>query len=145
MAKKPRGLFAARKLKERRKKFRFAKKDEWSRRTGMWKKFDPLEGAPMARGIVIKKGEVEVRQPHSGMRKIVKVQLIKNGKIVSAYAGGPGAINIIEEHDEVLIERLRAPQRRAFGDMPGIKFVVREVNGVPLKLILEGKVQKPRR
>lgn len=139
------GLFAGRYLKKRRKKFKFRKKDLWSKRMGLRKKYDPLEGAPMARGIVIAKTEIEVKQPHSGKRKIVKVQLIKNGKIVSAYAGGPGAINIIDEHDEVVIERLHAPQGRSYGDMPGIKFIVVAVNGVPLEDILSGKRQKPRR
>ncbi len=139
------GLYAARKLIKNRKKFRWAKKDLFRKRSGLWKKYDPLEGAPMARGLVLQKVVVGVKQPHSGLRKCVKVQILKNGKVVTVYCPGVNAIKIINEHDEVVIERLHAPQRRAFGDMPGVKFRVIKVAGVCLKEILRGKKQKPTR
>ena len=142
---KTRGLYAARKLIIRRRKFRWAKKDLFKYATGLWKKIDPLEGAPLARGIVIAKTEVEVKSPHSGRRKCVKVQLIKNGRVVTAYCPGPGCIKIINEHDEVIIERMRAPQGRSKGDIPGVKYRVVMVQGVPIKEILAGKKQKPTR
>ncbi|MCD6547016.1 MAG: 30S ribosomal protein S12 [Nanoarchaeota archaeon] len=146
MAKKPRGLNAGKKLRQRRKKFRFAKKDLAKMKTKAYKKTDPLEGAPAARGIVIQKMEIEVKQPHSGLRKCVKVQIAKNGRTVGAYAGyGPGAIKFIDEHNEVIIERMGAPQRRAFGDMPGIKFRVIKVNGVSIKELVKGRKEKPMR
>ncbi len=143
MAKKPRGLFAAKKLAERRKKFRFAKKGEYSRRTKSYVKFDPFEGAPLARGIVLEKREVEVKQPHSGLRKCVRVQLIKNGRAVTAHIPMVEARKFINEHDEVLLERAGAPQRGALGDMPGVKFRVVKVAGISLKELVKGKKQKP--
>jgi small subunit ribosomal protein S12 len=144
MANKPRGLNAGKKLRKRRDQFVFSKKDLGSMRTKRYKKTDPFEGAPMARAIVLQKYEVEVKQPHSGLRKCIKAQLIKNGRPVSAYAGrGPGCIKVIDEHNEVLLERMGSPQRRAFGDMPGIKFRVAKVNGVAIVEIIKGRKEKP--
>ena len=123
MGNKPRGLNAAKKLKQRRKQFLFAKKDMYRYKTKSYLKTDPLEGSPSARALVLQKMEIEVKQPHSGLRKVVKVQIIKNGRTVTAYAGyGPGCIKKIDEHNEVMIEKMGAPQGRAFGDMPGVKF-----------------------
>ena len=67
-------------------------------------KSDPLEGTPQARGIVLEKVGVEAKQPNSAIRKCVRVQLIKNGRRVTAFAVGDGAINFIDEHDDVEIE-----------------------------------------
>lgn len=136
-----RGLFAGRKLKEDRKRYKKSKKK--ARRH--FKKHDPLGGAPQARGLVLKKKAVEVKQPHSGLRKCVVVQLLKNGKTVTAFVPGKGAIDIIDEHDQVLIERVGGPQKGQMGDIPGVKFRVIKVNGVSLKEILKGKEEKPMR
>jgi len=73
-----RGLFAARKLMENRKKFRWSDRRFVRRTLGLAAKADPLEGAPMARGIVLEKIGIEARQPNSAIRKAVRVQLIKN-------------------------------------------------------------------
>jgi len=108
-------------------------------------KVDPLEGAPMARGIVLEKVGVESRQPNSAVRKCVRVQLIKNGKQVTAFVPGDGALNYINEHDEVIIARIGGPQGKSLGDIPGVKFQVIKVNGVSLKAILQGKKAKPTR
>jgi len=139
------GLFAARKLRLNRKKFRWAKK-EWKRRVlGLKEKYDPLEGAPMASGIVLEKVSVEKRQPYSGMNKCVRVQLKKNGKIVTAYAPGDKAIKYIDEHDEVLIVGIGGPKGRAIGSIPGVRYKVVLVNGQPLELLRRGKIEKARR
>jgi len=144
MAKKPTGLNASKKLKQRRSKFLFAKKDLYRYKTRSYINSDPFEGSPAAKGIVLQKAEIEVKQPHSGLRKIVKVQLIKNGRMVSAYAGyGPGCIKKIDEHNEVVVEKMGAPQGRSYGDMPGIKFRVIKVNGVSIKEIIKGRKEKP--
>ncbi len=143
--KSPRGLFAARKLRLKRKKFRWS--DIYYRRK-MLKidiKYDPLEGAPMARGIVLEKVGVESRQPNSALRKCVRVQLLKNNKVVTAFVPWDGGLLYIDEHDEVIIERIGGPEGRAYGDLPGVRFRVVKVNGVSLKAILEGKKQKPTR
>jgi len=144
MGHKPRGLNAGKKLRQRREQFLYAKKDVKSMKTKAYKKYDPFEGAPLAKAIVLQKYEVEVKQPHSGLRKCIKAQIIKNGRPVSAYAGyGPGCIKKIDEHNVVTLERLGAPQRRAYGDMPGIKFRVVKLNGVAIKEIMAGRKEKP--
>ncbi len=138
------GLFSARKLRQRRKKFRW-RKEEYKRRVlQLWKK-DPFEGAPLARGIVIEKRTVEQRKPSSGLIKAVRVQLIKNNKRVTAFVPGEGAIEFINEHDEVLLAKLGGSQGGPIGTMWGIKYKVIAVNGVALSEILKGKKQKPTR
>ena len=73
----------------------------------------------------------------------VRVQLTKNGKVVTAFVPWDGGLNLINEHDEVIIERIGGPEGRAYGDLPGVRFKVTKVNGVSLKAILLGKKQKP--
>jgi len=138
------GEFAGRKLKQRRKKFRWSSESYKRRVLELWKK-DPLEGAPMARGIVIEKRAVEQRKPASGLTKCVRVQLIKNNIQVTAHVPGVGAIDKISEHDEVLIEKVGGGQGGSKGSMVGIKYKVIAVNGVALSEILKGKKQKPAR
>jgi small subunit ribosomal protein S12 len=110
----------------------------------LWKK-DPLEGAPQARGIVIDKRYVEQKQPASGLIKCVRVQLIKNNVQITAHCPGEGAIDLIDEHDEVIVEGIGGAQGGPKGTMWGVKYKVVAVNGVPLSEILSGKKQKPTR
>ena len=145
MTDKTRGIRAAKKLKKKHKKFKYAKKGSRSRFKQGWKRYDPQEGAPQSRGIVLEKVQIECKQPHSGLRKCVKVQLIRNGKVVTAFAPEEGAIKQINEHDEVVIQRIGAPQRGAKGDIPGVKFAVIKVANVSLHEIVKGKKQKPTR
>jgi small subunit ribosomal protein S12 len=142
--KAPVGLFAARKLRRKRLKFRWSQREFRVRMLGL-KKYDPLEGAPMARGIVLEKVGVEARQPNSGLRKCVRVQLVKNKKVVTAFVPRDGGILYIDEHDEVIIEGIGGPRGRSMGDIPGVRYRVVMVNGVSLKALWEGKKQKPRR
>lgn len=144
-SKSPKGLFAARKLVEKRKKFRWSDAEYKRRMLRLRERFDPLEGAPMARGIVLEKTGVESRQPNSAVRKCVRVQLIKNGKVVTAFLPGDGSLLFVNEHDEVVIERIGGPEGRAYGDLPGVRFKVIKVNGVSLKELLRGRKQKPTR
>lgn len=143
--KSPRGLFAARKLRIKRKKFRWSDVKFRRRMLKLKEKVDPLEGAPMARAIVLEKVGVESKQPNSALRKCVRVQLIKNGKIVTAFLPGDGALNVVDEHDEVMIEGIGGSQGRAMGDIPGVRFRVFTVNGVPLDKLIRGEVKKPKR
>jgi small subunit ribosomal protein S12 len=108
----------------------------------LWKK-DPLEGAPQGRGIVVEKRVVEQRKPSSGLLKCVRVQLLKNNIQVTAHVPGEGAIDFINEHDEVIIEPIGGSQGGPKGTMWGIKYKVVAVNGVALSEILSGKKQKP--
>ncbi|MEM2272975.1 MAG: 30S ribosomal protein S12 [Candidatus Bathyarchaeia archaeon] len=145
MAKKSRGEFVARKLRLRRKKFRW--KDRYYKRRMLMldEKADPLEGAPMARGIVLEKVGRESKQPNSAIRKCVRVQLIKNGKVVTAFLPGDGALNVVDEHDEVIIAGIGGSRGRSMGDIPGVRWKVVTVNGIALQDLITGKKEKPRR
>ena len=138
-------MFAARKLRKKRLKFRWSQREFRIKMLGLKKKYDPLEGAPMARGIVLEKVGVEARQPNSALRKCVRVQLVKNKKVVTAFVPRDGGILYIDEHDEVIIEGIGGPRGRSMGDIPGVRYKVVMVNGVSLKALWEGKKQKPRR
>ncbi len=139
MAKKSRGLNVAKRLRERRKRFRRIRLFERKLRS------DPLEGASQAKGIVLEKFELEAKQPNSAMRKCVRVQLTKNGKQVSAFAPRDGAIKLIEEHDEVVIEGIGGRQGGSMGDLSGIRWKVSKVNDQSLDALLKGKIEKARR
>ena len=137
------GLFAARKLQKNRAKLRWSDRYYKRRILQLKKRSDPLEGVPQARGIVTEKVGVEAKQPNSGIRKCVKVQLIKNGRTVTAFAVGDGAINYIDEHDEVLIEGIGGRMGRSYGDIPGVRYKVIQVNGVSLMELVRGRKEKP--
>uniref|UniRef100_A0A7J2TKI7 Small ribosomal subunit protein uS12 n=1 Tax=Archaeoglobus fulgidus TaxID=2234 RepID=A0A7J2TKI7_ARCFL len=139
------GLFAARKIIEVKKKFRWSHKKYVRRVLGLNEKADPLEGAPMARGIVLEKIGIEARQPNSGIRKAVRVQLIKNGRQITAFAPGDGAINFIDEHDEVIVEKIGGRMGRSMGDIPGVRYKVIKVNDTSLKELVRGRKEKKRR
>ncbi|MCD6492789.1 MAG: 30S ribosomal protein S12 [Archaeoglobaceae archaeon] len=140
-----RGLFAARKLIENRKKFRWSDRRYVRRILGLNVKADPLEGAPMARGIVLEKIGIEARQPNSAIRKAVRVQLIKNGRQITAFCPGDGAINFIDEHDEVVVEKIGGRMGRSMGDIPGVRYKVVKVNNASLKELVRGRKEKPLR
>ena len=99
----------------------------------------------MARGIVLEKKGVESKQPNSAIRKCVRVQLIKNGKVVTAFLPGDGALNVVDEHDEVIIEGIGGPRGGALGDIPGVRHKVVVVNGVSLTELVYGRKEKPMR
>jgi len=108
-------------------------------------KSDPLEGAPMARGIVLEKVGRESKQPNSAIRKCVRTQLIKNGKVITAFLPGDGALNVVDEHDEVVLEGIGGSRGGAMGDIPGIRWKVVTINGVSLKELVLGRKEKPLR
>jgi len=139
------GLNAARKLKKNRQKFRWSDKDYKKRELGLRERTDPLEGAPQGKGIVLEKVGIEAKQPNSAIRKCVKVQLIKNGRQVTAFAPGEGAISYIDEHDEVLIEGIGGMRGKAKGDIPGVRYKVVKVNRVALSELIAGRKEKPLR
>lgn len=139
------GLRNAAKLMKIRRKFRWSDKNYKVRALGLYAKSDPLEGANQAKGIVLQKVQKEARQPNSGMRKCCKVQLTKNGKVISAFIPGNLAQKFIDEHDEVMIERIGGRQGRIKGDIPGIRFQVIQVNDQPLRALWKGWIEKGRR
>ena len=138
-----RGLNTARKLKNDRQKFRWSDRKYRTRVERLKEKADPLEGSAQARGIVLEKVGIEAKQPNSAIRKCVKVQLIKNGRQITAFAVGDGAINFIDEHDEVLVEGIGGRMGRSYGDIPGVRFKVIQVNTVSLDEMVRGRKEKP--
>ena len=141
----PKGLFAARKLMRKRKHFRWKDIDYKRRALHLNIKADPLEGAPQGRGIVLAKVGVESKQPNSAIRKCVRVQLIKNGRQVTAFLPGDGALNFVDEHDEVLVCGIGGSRGGAMGDIPGVRYQVTSINGASLKSLILGKKEKPMR
>jgi len=99
----------------------------------------------MGRGIVLEKVGVESKQPNSAIRKCVRTQLIRNGRLVTAFLPGDGALNYIDEHDEVMICGIGGSRGRSMGDIPGVRYKVIGINGVSLKSLILGKAEKPLR
>jgi len=135
----------ARKLMKRRRKFRWSDIKYKRKTLDLYAKADPLEGKAQAKGIVIEKVQKEAKQPNSAMRKCCKVQLIKNAKTITAFIPGNLAQKYIDEHDEVIVERIGGKQGRSKGDIPGVRFQVIKVNDQPLHLLWQGKIEKGRR
>jgi len=139
------GKYAARKLKDDRENFRWSDRKYLRRALKLNVKADPLGGAPRGRGIVLEKVGVEAKQPNSAIRKCVRIQLIKNGRQVTAFCPGDGAINFIDEHDEVTVERIGGRMGGAKGDIPGVRFKVTAVNDMSLNEMVIGRKEKPMR
>ncbi|KAF5410309.1 MAG: 30S ribosomal protein S12 [Candidatus Methanocomedens sp.] len=139
------GKYAARKLKSDRENFRWSDRKYFRRALRLNVKSDPMGGAPMGRGIVLEKVGVEAKQPNSAIRKCVRIQLIKNGRQVTAFCPGDGAISFIDEHDEVTVERIGGRMGGAMGDIPGVRFKVIAVNNVPLRQMVINRKEKPMR
>ena len=144
-SKSPNGEFAARALVEKRKRFRWSDRYYKRRMLRLDVKADPLEGSPMGRGIVLEKVGVESKQPNSAIRKCVRTQLIKNGRLITAFLPGDGALNLVDEHDEVIVEGMGGSRGRSMGDIPGVRWKVITVNGVSLNELVYGRKQKPAR
>ena len=139
------GINAARKLKKARKNQLWNDRYYKKRVLHLKEKADPLEGTAQARGIVIEKVGIEAKQPNSAIRKCVKVQLIKNGRQITAFTPGNNAISFIDEHDEVMVEGIGGRMGRSYGDIPGVRFKVIKVNDVSLNEMIKGKVEKAMR
>lgn len=160
---KPRGLNAARKLRTNRKDQKWADLHYKKRALGTAFKSSPFGGSSHAKGIVLEKVGVEAKQPNSAIRKCVRVQLIKNGKKVTAFGmlrrpGSPnyspanwlyhivpndGCLNFVDENDEVLLAGF-GRKGKAKGDIPGVRFKVVKVSGVGLLALWKEKKEKPR-
>lgn len=75
----------------------------------------------------------------------VRLQLVKNGKQITAFLPGDGALNYVDEHDEVHVQGIGGSMGRSMGDIPGVRWVVFKVNDVSLKELVYGRKEKPRR
>ncbi|KAF9585050.1 40S ribosomal protein S23 [Lunasporangiospora selenospora] len=140
---KPRGLQAARKLRVSRRDNRWADKNYKKKALGTAFRYSPFGGSSHAKGIVLEKIGVEAKQPNSAIRKCVRVQLIKNGKKITAFVPNDGCLNFVDENDEVLIAGF-GRSGHAVGDLPGVRFKVVKVSGVSLLALWKEKKEKPR-
>lgn len=140
---KPRGLNSARKLRVHRRNNRWADQAYKARLLGTAFKSSPFGGSSHAKGIVLEKIGVESKQPNSAIRKCVRVQLIKNGKRVTAFVPNDGCLNFVDENDEVLLAGF-GRRGKAKGDIPGVRFKVVKVSGVSLLALWKEKKEKPR-
>jgi ribosomal protein S12 len=95
---KPAGMNAGRKLLDKRRDERWADKKWKKEALGTTYKVTPFQGASHAKGIALEKVGVESKQPNSAIRKCIRVQLIKNGKKVTAFVPMDGCLNFIEEN-----------------------------------------------
>merc|ERR1711934_970991 len=140
---KPSGIRAGRKLATIHKDSLWAKNSYKKKKLGTVYKSDPFQGASHAKGIVVEKLGIEAKQPNSAIRKCVRVQLIKNGKKITAFVPSDGCLNFIDENDEVLIAGF-GRSGHSVGDIPGVRFKVVKVSGVSLLALWKGKKEKPR-
>ena len=145
MTNKSRGLYAGKKLRMRRHSGRWHDAVYIRRIKRLKEKSDPLEGASQAKGIILEKVQFEAKQPNSAMRKCVRVQLIKNGRQVTAFCPRDGAIKIMDEHDEVLVECIGGAMGKSKGDIPGVRWQVIKVNDQSVDALLKGKIEKARK
>lgn len=136
------GLNAARKLIKNRNKFRWSNKEYKRRKLKLKVKCDPLEGAPQATGIVLQKRVLEAKQPNSALRKVVRIQLLKNGKQITAFAPRDKAITFIDEHDQVTVHGIGGAKGRAKGDIPQVRWEVVKVNNQPIIMLTKKKIEK---
>jgi small subunit ribosomal protein S12 len=142
MGKSPTGEYSAKKIVERRKHFRWRNRNYKNRMLRI-REMTPSEGAPQATGIVLEKVGREPRKPSSGVRKCVRVQLIKNGRTVTAFIPYDGALDFVDEHDEVTVEGIGGRKGGAKGDLPGVRYEVIKVNGISILALWTGKKEKP--
>ncbi|CDQ83206.1 unnamed protein product [Oncorhynchus mykiss] len=143
LQRKCRGLRTARKLRNHRREQRWHDKQYKKAHLGTALKANPFGGASHAKGIVLEKVGVEAKQPNSAIRKCVRVQLIKNGKKITAFVPNDGCLNFIEENDEVLVAGF-GRKGHAVGDIPGVRFKVVKVANVSLLALYKGKKERPR-
>ena len=63
--------------------------------------------------------------------------------ILAGVTVGDGAINFIDEHDEVMVEGIGGRMGRSYGDIPGVRYKVIKVNNVSLDQMVRGRTDKP--
>lgn len=145
MGNKANGLNTAKTLRKRRHSGRLHHRDYLRKVMDQKNRADPLEGTSQARGIVLEKVQLEAKQPNSAMRKCCRVQLVKNGRHITAFMPRDGAQKLIDEHDEVFVESIGGCQGKSKGDIPGVRWQVIKVNGQSLDALLKGRIQKARK
>eukprot|EP00047_Mylnosiga_fluctuans_P001262 m.219556 g.219556 ORF g.219556 m.219556 type:complete len:144 (-) comp10189_c0_seq1:80-511(-) len=140
---KPRGIRAGRKLHTRSRTQRWADKGYNKAHLSTKYTANPFGGSSHAKGIVLEKVGVESKQPNSAVRKCVRVQLIKNGKKITAFVPWDGGLNFIDENDEVLVSGF-GRSGHAVGDIPGVRFLIVKVASTSLWALYREKKDKPK-
>ena len=69
------------------------------------------------------------------MIKVVRVQLLKNKKEITAFVPKSGSIGFINEHDEVIVEGVGGSQGGPVGSQHGLRWKVIKVNKTPLSVL----------
>ncbi|KAF1436378.1 40S ribosomal protein S23, partial [Pygoscelis papua] len=148
---KCRGLRTARKLRSHRRDQKWHDKQYKKAHLGTALKANPFGGASHAKGIVLEKVGVEAKQPNSAIRKCVRVQLIKNGKKITAFVPNDGCLNFIEVNNfqektyrKLFLVSGFGRKGHAVGDIPGVRFKVVKVASVSLLALYKGKKERPR-
>ena len=139
------GLMNARKFRKDRKKNQMSDKVYRKKKLGITLKYAVIGRSSQAKGIVVNKFQMEAKQPNSAMRKCCKVQLTKTGKPIGAFIPGNLAQKFIDEHDEVMIERIGGKQGKTKGDLSGVRYQVIKVNDQSLRRLWKGQIEKGRR
>jgi small subunit ribosomal protein S12 len=139
------GLMNARKFRKDRKKHLMLNKVYRKKKLGITLKYAVIGRSSQAKGIVVNKFQMEAKQPNSAMRKCCKVQLTKTGKPIGAFIPGNLAQKFIDEHDEVMIERIGGKQGKTKGDLSGVRYQVIKVNDQSLRRLWKGQIEKGRR
>jgi len=137
------GIQTARQLRAKRRRSKWKDLDYAKSHSLAHLKANPFMGASHAKGIVVEKLGIEAKQPNSAIRKCVRVQLIKNGKKITAFVPNDGCLNFVDENDEVLIAGF-GRKGHAVGDIPGVRFKVVKVAAVSLLALYKEKKDKPR-
>ena len=114
------------------------------KKTGKKSSAPALTGSPQRRGVCVRVFTTTPKKPNSAMRKCVRVQLVKNGKQVSAFLPGDGASKLVDEHDEVVIECIGGKIDRAKGNLPGIRWQVLKINDQAISSLLSGALSPDR-
>ena len=139
------GMFSGANFAKIRKKFRLSSRAYVNKMERLKELFDPLQGAHQAKGLVLSKVQLEAKQPNSAMRKCVRVQLIKNGRQITAFVPGDRAIRFIDEHDEVVVEAIGGAMGKSKGDIPSVRYKVIKINDQSLDALLKGRIEKGRK
>nr|ABK32081.1 ribosomal protein S23 [Branchiostoma belcheri] len=139
---KPRGLRSARKLKDHRRQQRWHDKSFKKAHLGTAVKASPFGGASHAKGIVLEKIGVEAKQPNSAIRKCVRVQLIKNGKKITAFVPTTAASTTSRKTTRFWF--LDLVVRAVPSYIPGVRFKVVKVANVSLLALFKEKKERPR-
>ncbi|XP_059146152.1 small ribosomal subunit protein uS12-like [Physella acuta] len=135
---KPMGLHTA-----YRREQRWHDKEYKKAHLGTRWKANPFHVTPHTKGIVLEKVGVEAKQSNSAIRKCVRVQLIKNGKKITAFVPNDGCLNFIEKNNEVLVAGF-GRRGYAVSDIPGVCFKIVKVANVSLLALFKGKKELSR-